>query len=252
MKDSSASLNTLAKAVIAVGLIVIVVELLIMMVVENIVPPSLHKALYLVDPVLLIAIVSPFVYFLILKPMRTQHAELAVAHNKIGQAHQEWMDALDMMSDAVFLHDDSFRILRCNKAYQKCAGIPFKQIIGQPYYEVFPKIGVPLPCCMRSMEKAAEEEVTVGEAVYRSRAFFIKDEQGAYLYSVHTLEDITERRQVEAQLAEQLDELRRWNEVTLGRENRVLELKHEVNELLGKAGSPPRYPSAESDDPQEI
>jgi len=26
---------------------------------------------------------------------------------------------------------------------------------------------------------------------------------------------------------------------------RTLELKHEVNELLGKSGQPPRYPSAE-------
>jgi hypothetical protein len=32
---------------------------------------------------------------------------------------------------------------------------------------------------------------------------------------------------------------------------RVLDLKHEVNELLIQAGQPLRYPSAESDDPQE-
>lgn len=57
--------------------------------------------------------------------------------------------------------------------------------------------------------------------------------------------DITERKQAESKLAEQLNELRRWREATLGREMRVLELKHEVNELLGQTGQPPRYPSAE-------
>jgi PAS domain S-box-containing protein len=56
--------------------------------------------------------------------------------------------------------------------------------------------------------------------------------------------DITERKQAEARLAEQLDELRRWHDATLGREARVLDLKKEVNELLAQAGQPPRYPSA--------
>jgi hypothetical protein len=57
--------------------------------------------------------------------------------------------------------------------------------------------------------------------------------------------DIAERKRAEAQLGEQLDELRRWHQVTLGRETRILDLKREVNELLAQAGRPPRYPSAE-------
>ena len=56
--------------------------------------------------------------------------------------------------------------------------------------------------------------------------------------------DITERKQAEIQLQEQLNELRRWNNVTVGREERILDLKREVNELLAKAGQPTRYASA--------
>jgi PAS domain S-box-containing protein len=63
-----------------------------------------------------------------------------------------------------------------------------------------------------------------------------------------TIRDITQRKQTELKLAEQVEELRRWQEVTLGREMRTMELKHEVNELLGQAGQPPRYPSAEQAD----
>ena len=58
------------------------------------------------------------------------------------------------------------------------------------------------------------------------------------------LRDITERKQTERQLNEQLYELRRWNSATLGREKRVLELKAEVNQLLAHMGQPPRYSSA--------
>ena len=41
-----------------------------------------------------------------------------------------------------------------------------------------------------------------------------------------------ERKRTEAELQRQLHELQRWHEATLGREDRILELKREVNELL--------------------
>ena len=56
--------------------------------------------------------------------------------------------------------------------------------------------------------------------------------------------DITATKAAEARLNEQIDELRRWHALTLGREMRVLELKREVNALLAEQGQPPRYPSA--------
>ena len=70
---------------------------------------------------------------------------------------------------------------------------------------------------------------------------------GVVWISVHR--DITERKRAEAQSTEQLDELRRWHKATLGRETRILDLKREVNEFLAQTGQPPRYPSAEPENP---
>jgi len=56
-------------------------------------------------------------------------------------------------------------------------------------------------------------------------------------------QELNGRRQAEARLTDQLDELRRWYTITLGREARILELKKEVNDLLIQAGLPPRYNS---------
>ena len=39
--------------------------------------------------------------------------------------------------------------------------------------------------------------------------------------------------------------MQRWQQVTLGREDRVLALKREVNDLLRHQGEPPRYASPE-------
>ena len=57
--------------------------------------------------------------------------------------------------------------------------------------------------------------------------------------------DITERKRAEEQIKEQMEELRRWHDVMLGREDRVQELKGEVNELCRRIGEPVRYPSQE-------
>jgi PAS domain S-box-containing protein len=64
-----------------------------------------------------------------------------------------------------------------------------------------------------------------------------------YLLSV--FRDITARKLAEDKIREQLDELQRWYKLTLDRETRSLELKHEVNDLLRRLNQPVRYPSAE-------
>ena len=53
--------------------------------------------------------------------------------------------------------------------------------------------------------------------------------------------DITERRRNEIILKEQLAELCRWEAVMLRREERMHELKREINALLIQAGLPGRY-----------
>lgn len=136
---------------------------------------------------------------------------LDAAQKKIELAHEEWINALDTVRDPIFLHDRDFRIMRCNRAYQRRAGIPFDRIIGQPYYDVFPKGAGPLPGCRHAAEgHVADEdsEVVVGDAVFRSRADPILDEAGGYLYSVHTLEDVTARRQAEEAIRSSRDLLR--------------------------------------------
>jgi PAS domain S-box-containing protein len=77
----------------------------------------------------------------------------------------------------------------------------------------------------------------------------ILDEAGTITHFVALEEDITNMKRVHTELQEQLLELRRWHEATLGRETRVLELKGEVNELLARLGQTPRYQSVESDEP---
>lgn len=54
-------------------------------------------------------------------------------------------------------------------------------------------------------------------------------------------EDITERKKADEQIKEQLAELQRWYSVTLNREDRIVELKNEVNQLLARLNEPLKY-----------
>ena len=58
--------------------------------------------------------------------------------------------------------------------------------------------------------------------------------------------EIELRHETERRLHDRLTEMRRFDRIARGREDRVLELKSEVNDLLARLGEEPRYPSAVS------
>jgi PAS domain-containing protein len=62
------------------------------------------------------------------------------------------------------------------------------------------------------------------------------------------VEDVTQSRMADRRLQETMDELKEFNELAIGREFRVVELKQEINELAVVAGMEPRYDTS-SDEP---
>ncbi|HET6630358.1 MAG TPA: GAF domain-containing protein [Woeseiaceae bacterium] len=55
-------------------------------------------------------------------------------------------------------------------------------------------------------------------------------------------QEIAERKKIEDQLRRNTEELARFNQVAVGRELRMIELKKEINELRDRLGHAPRYP----------
>lgn len=62
---------------------------------------------------------------------------------------------------------------------------------------------------------------------------------------VVTFNDITETKKLEIKLKEKLSELEKFNKNMVGRENRMVELKQEINELCSMLELPHRYESAD-------
>ena len=88
-----------------------------------------------------------------------------------------------------------------------------KEVLGKPYYEVFPKLDGPLAHCCKSMQEAEEEEeeeeiqIASGET-FVSRSFSVRNGDGGYLYSLHIMEDVTERKRMQQTLLESEEKFR--------------------------------------------
>ncbi|MEI8131972.1 MAG: PAS domain S-box protein [Leptolinea sp.] len=136
-----------------------------------------------------------------------------------------------------------YRFLDVNPAFEKQTGLKKEDIIGRTVKDV-------LPLTEDYWIQSYGQVALTGKALlyenfsqalgkwYQVTAFCPEFGQFA-----STSEDITERKKAEEKIEGQLDELRRWYKVTLGRESRIMELKQEVNQLHQKAGLPPRYAS---------
>lgn len=115
---------------------------------------------------------------------------------KISMAKKEWMGTFDSIADPIFIHNDKFKIMKTNIAYQKMARLPFRDIIGQPYYHIFPKLGAPHNLCYKEPElKEVEEELEMPEIdrIFKIKSYPLKNHPDAEeRYFIHVMEDITE------------------------------------------------------------
>ncbi|MBN2429680.1 MAG: PAS domain S-box protein [Deltaproteobacteria bacterium] len=162
--------------------------------------------------------------------------------------------------DAILVADTERNITDCNAAFCGLFGYAREEIIGRKTITVyeneeeFKELGRRLKEHMGDSDflytvhyRKKNGTVFPGE----TKVFYLRDDDGAITGFIGLIRDITARRKAEKILEEQLEEMQRWHDVTLERENRVLELKREVNQVLIDAGREPRYASAVSDAVEE-
>lgn len=143
------------------------------------------------------------------------HVELE--QRAIEQALHEWVSAVDAVDDLIFIHDRALNIIRANRAYAARAGLDYREIVGKPYWEIFPKQDAPFASCLQALDErhSAEEEFRLesGET-FAMRAYPVHTPGGEYLYSVHVLRDITQHREAESALEKSEQRYRNLVETT--------------------------------------
>jgi len=113
-----------------------------------------------------------------------------------AQTLQEWRAAFDAVNAPIFLYDREYRLLRANRAYVERAGMPLKDMLGKPYFEVFPKLPSPIsdpPYSSQQARSSHELVLPTGEA-FVSKSLPLYDEDRQYRCSLHVLEETTQVR----------------------------------------------------------
>ncbi len=125
----------------------------------------------------------------------------------VMSAKKEWEDTFDAITEIIFIHDREFRIIRANKAYKEIAGLPYREFIGKPYYDIFPRMAAPDENCgMLTLGLVGRKDKIVIQngKIFEMLMYPKLDNEGRYLYSVHVMQDISERKNAE-------DILKRYN-----------------------------------------
>jgi two-component system, chemotaxis family, CheB/CheR fusion protein len=184
----------------------------------------------------------------------TVNSELQVKVEELDGANSDLENLLAASEIATIFLDRSLSIKRFTPAMAGLLdmipadiGRPFRRLAGKINWPTFREDAE----AVLAGRSIIEQEVTTleGGQCFLKRVLPYRAPGGKINGIVVTFVDITERKRAEEEIrryAEEMrsrnDELTRLNRVMEGRELRMIELKKEINDLLGRAGRPPLYP----------
>jgi PAS domain S-box-containing protein len=101
--------------------------------------------------------------------LSSQLRALATREELIEHVHHGWVEIFDAIVDPIFMHDRQGRILRANRAYADKAGMDIKEVIGKPYWRVFPLHDGPLASCMLTLSGTTGDDGRRSSSLTRDR-----------------------------------------------------------------------------------
>ncbi|MDX2503164.1 MAG: PAS domain S-box protein, partial [Gammaproteobacteria bacterium] len=171
--------------------------------------------------------------------------EYELTRELLEKMNNEWRESFDAIESPMMLHDANGVILRCNKAYSMISDKAFKEIIGTPYWQNFPKRDGIMNSCIQAMNsenkellEETEEFSTPDNRTYLSHGFCTNDKQGRYQFSIHLFEDISARCIASKALRESEERFRTLFELaplgyqSLNSAGIIIEVNHAWLELL--------------------
>jgi len=116
------------------------------------------------------------------------------SHSAIMCKARQWQAAVDAIPTPIFIHDANHRILRANKAYAQEACLPVHDVIGKPYWQIFPRLSGPLPGCLQTQaeQETFEDSIYLEDGrLFISSGYVAATSDMGYQFSVHVLREVT-------------------------------------------------------------
>lgn len=176
--------------------------------------------------------------------LEEKNAELERANVELRASEGRYQGTLDRMLEGCQIIGHDWRYLYVNETAARHGRRTREELIGRTVMECYP--GFETTEVFRVLERSmtgregakTESDFANPDGSVTSLELSIQSvPEGLFVLSL----DVTERKVSARKFHEQLNELLRWQEVMLGREDRIQELKNEVNALLADSGRAPRY-----------
>lgn len=190
-----------------------------------------------------------------------RRAEAVLAHDvtqakqveaALRESEQMFRSLFDNNMDAVMLTTPDGSILAANNEAQRMLGRSEEELRAVGRQSVIDASDSRLPAALAEREKTGRfrGELTFvdadGKRFPAEVSSMVFEAGDGRLVTSLIARDISERKLAADKERQQLRELRQWYDLTLGREDRVLELKAEVNALQRRLDEVPRYASVET------
>jgi PAS domain S-box-containing protein len=181
--------------------------------------------------------------------------ENARLYQEIQAAEERSRLLLDSAGEGIFGMDTSGRMTFVNPAALRMLGFQEQDLIGQDVHQLIHhsnKDGTPYPeadCPMTATCKQGHARQITDEVLWQKDGTCVFVEYAStpiqkgkrLVGAVVTFRDVTERRAADEKLKANLDELERFNRLVVGREEKMIQLKAEINDLMKQMGLEEKY-----------
>jgi PAS domain S-box-containing protein len=170
---------------------------------------------------------------------------------KLRESEERYRQLVELSPDAIAVHSEG-KIVYINPAGARLLGAASsEQLIGKPVMDfLHPDYRDMVKERIGRVSEEREEAPLIEEEFVRLDGTVVDAEVAAIPFTYQgrpavqaIARDITERKRAQEALREHVRQVERLNELFLGREHRMIELKREVNSLLDKLGERPKYES---------
>ena len=187
------------------------------------------------------------------KELEDEIAEHKRAEEALQKERDKTQMYLDVAEVVLVVIDVDQKVSLINKKGCEILGYNEREIIGENWFETC------IPERNRDKIKAVFEQLMAGEIepveyfenhvltksgeekIIAWHNAVLKDEKGKITATLSSGEDITERKKIEEELRKYMAELEQFNRLAVGREQRMIELKREVNKAYERLGEKPPY-----------
>ncbi len=162
------------------------------------------------------------------------------SEERLKLMNKEWKDIFDAIADLIFIMDINNVIVGANKAFLQAFNMGPEEVIGKKCFELLHKTNKPWYGCpfeeTKVTKKAVSSEVidpNIGIPLLVTSSPLI-DNNGRLMGIVHVSQDISVQKKIETELRNKVEELERFQKITVDRELKMKELKERVAQLEAK------------------